>query len=127
MISESAAANPLLSEALLQLVQKCLDDLSQKEHQMLFRMAQLMKNGFDQTCAVNEFTYSAPYGIKICRRNIFEQCMISHIHKDKINDSYLRDVAEAQDKNHHLGLFLIYSSFFLILLKKPKKTKKKVH
>lgn len=47
VISESTAANPLLIETLLQLVQKCLDNLSQKEHQMLFRMAQLMKNGFD--------------------------------------------------------------------------------
>lgn len=65
VISESTAANPSLTEALLQLVQKCLDDLSQKEHQMLFRMAQLMKNGFDQTCDVNEFTYSASHGIKI--------------------------------------------------------------
>lgn len=41
--------------------------------------------------------------------------MILHIHKDKTDDFQLRHVAEAQDENHHLELFLIYSSFFLLL------------
>lgn len=64
MISASTAANPLLTETLPQLVQKHLDELSQKEHQLVFRMAQLMKNGLDQTCAVNGFSYSAPHCVK---------------------------------------------------------------
>lgn len=46
---------------------------------------------------------------------MFERCMISHIHKDKTKDFQIRDVAEAQEENHNLELFLIYSSFFLLL------------
>lgn len=43
---------------------------------------------------------------------MFKQCMILHIHKTKTDDFQLRDVAEAEDENHNLELFLIYSSFF---------------
>lgn len=43
---------------------------------------------------------------------MFEQCMISHIYKVKASNFQLRGVAEAQDENHHLELFLIYSFFF---------------
>lgn len=65
MISASTAAKLLLTETLLQLVHKYLDELSQKEHQLFFRTAWMMKNGLDQTCAVNGFSYSAPHCIKI--------------------------------------------------------------
>lgn len=43
---------------------------------------------------------------------MFKQCRFSHIHKDKTSNFQLREVAEAQEENHHLELFLIYSFFF---------------
>lgn len=65
VITASTTANPFPTETLLELVHKSLDELSQREHELFFRTAQLIKNGLNQTCSVNEFSYSAPHCTKM--------------------------------------------------------------